>query len=114
MMESLPQTKGVSEDGWFTEDEVLWPGQRFSLKVDKVLLDKHTGFQHLQVFQSSTYGRVLTLDGVIQLTERDEFAYQEMMVHTPLMAHANPKSVCIIGGGDGGVLREVSPKSLSL
>lgn len=110
-MTPVPQTKGMSEDGWFTEDEVLWPGQRFSLKVDKVLLDKQTGFQHLQVFDSSTYGKVLTLDGVIQLTERDEFAYQEMMVHTPLMAHVNPKSVCIIGGGDGGVLREVARHS---
>jgi spermidine synthase len=59
------------------------------------------------VFDSATYGRVLILDGVIQLTERDEFAYQEMIAHLPLFAHPNPQSVLIVGGGDGGVLREV-------
>lgn len=59
------------------------------------------------VFDSATYGRVLILDGVIQLTERDEFAYQEMIAHLPMFAHSNPKSVLIVGGGDGGVLREV-------
>ena len=60
------------------------------------------------VFDSETYGRVLVLDGVIQLTERDEFAYQEMITHLPLFAHPNPKKVLIVGGGDGGVLREVA------
>ena len=63
--------------------------------------------QDILVFDSETYGRVLVLDGVIQLTERDEFAYQEMIVHVPLFAHPNPKSVLIVGAGDGGVLREV-------
>jgi len=60
------------------------------------------------VFDSETYGRVLVLDGVIQLTERDEFAYQEMITHLPLFAHPNPKRVLIVGGGDGGVAREVA------
>jgi predicted membrane-bound spermidine synthase len=60
------------------------------------------------VFDSETYGRVLILDGVIQLTERDEFAYQEMIAHLPLFAHPNPVNVLIVGGGDGGVAREVS------
>jgi len=59
------------------------------------------------VFDSATYGRVLILDGVIQLTERDEFAYQEMIAHLPMFAHPNPENVLIVGGGDGGVLREV-------
>ena len=59
------------------------------------------------MFDSETYGRVLVLDGVIQLTERDEFAYQEMIVHLPMFAHAKPTNVLIVGGGDGGVLREV-------
>ena len=53
---------------------------------------------------------MLVLDGVIQLSERDEFAYQEMMVHLPMFAHPNPKKVLIVGGGDGGVLREVQLK----
>jgi len=59
------------------------------------------------VFKSKTFGNVLVLDGVIQLTERDEMAYQEMIAHLPLFAHPDPKSVLIIGGGDGGVLREL-------
>jgi spermidine synthase len=94
-------------DGWFTETEVLWPGQRFALKVEEVLFHDKSEYQDILVFQSSTYGRVLVLDGVIQLTERDEFAYQEMITHIPLFAHPNPKKVLIIGGGDGGVLREI-------
>ncbi|KAL8121215.1 hypothetical protein AgCh_018098 [Apium graveolens] len=63
------------------------------------------------VFQSATYGKVLVLDGVIQLTERDECAYQEMITHLPLCSISNPKKVLVIGGGDGGVLREVSRHS---
>ncbi len=59
------------------------------------------------VFKSSTYGTVLVLDGVIQVTERDEFSYQEMITHLPMFACKNPKKVLIVGGGDGGVLREV-------
>ena len=97
-------------------------GQRFSLKLageggDARLLHEETshfslaggfeGGQLIQVFDSATYGRVLALDGVIQLSERDEFAYQEMIVHLPMFAHANPERVLIVGGGDGGVLREV-------
>ena len=63
---------------WFAESEVMWPGQRFSLKVkaDGVLHRSRSKFQDILVFQSETYGKVLVLDGVIQLTERDEFAYQ--------------------------------------
>lgn len=64
--------------------------------------------QDILVFKSSTYGTVLVLDGVIQLTERDEHAYQEMIAHIPLFANKDPKKVLIIGGGDGGVLREVA------
>jgi spermidine synthase len=55
------------------------------------------------VFESTTYGNVLVLDGAIQATDRDEFAYQEMLAHIPLCAHVNPKRVCVIGGGDGGM-----------
>mmetsp|Transcript_11541 Transcript_11541/g.33266 ORF Transcript_11541/g.33266 Transcript_11541/m.33266 type:complete len:314 (+) Transcript_11541:78-1019(+) len=94
------------QHGWFMEKNDQWPGQATSLQVSKVLLHKRTKFQDLMVFESSNWGNVLVLDGVIQLTEKDECSYQEMMAHLPLFAHKNPKQVLIIGGGDGGVLRE--------
>mmetsp|Transcript_28720 Transcript_28720/g.92017 ORF Transcript_28720/g.92017 Transcript_28720/m.92017 type:complete len:330 (+) Transcript_28720:77-1066(+) len=94
-------------DNWFTENEVMWPGQAMSLKVEEVLFEGRSKFQDILVFRSSTYGTVLVLDGVIQLTERDEHAYQEMIAQLPLHSHPNPQSVLIVGGGDGGVLREV-------
>jgi len=95
------------KDGWFSESEVMWPGQAMSLKVEEVLYEGRSEFQDILVFRSSTYGNVLVLDGAIQLTERDEHAYQEMIAQIPLHCHPDPKSVLIVGGGDGGVLREV-------
>merc|ERR1712035_217993 len=95
------------KDGWFTESCTLWPGQAMSLQVEEVLYHKKSKYQDIMVFKSKTYGNVLVLDGVIQCTERDEFAYQEMIANLPLLSHPNPKKVLIIGGGDGGVLREV-------
>ncbi|CAE7911158.1 Srm, partial [Symbiodinium sp. KB8] len=97
----------VPHDGWFTEEEVMWPGQRMSLKVENVLERTQSQYQDILVFQSATYGKVLVLDGVVQITERDEASYQECITHIPLMAHPHPKRVLIVGGGDGGVLREV-------
>ena len=95
-------------DGWFHERGVLWPGQAMSLKVEEVLDHHRSLYQDVLVFKSSHHGNVLVLDGVIQVTERDEFSYQEMIAHIPLYAHPNPKKVLVIGGGDGGVLREVA------
>nr|Q96557.1 RecName: Full=Spermidine synthase 2; Short=SPDSY 2; AltName: Full=Putrescine aminopropyltransferase 2 [Datura stramonium]CAA69421.1 spermidine synthase 2 [Datura stramonium] len=97
--------------GWFSEISPLWPGEAHSLKVEKILFQGKSDYQDVMVFQSTTYGKVLVLDGVIQLTERDECAYQEMITHLPLCSIPNPKKVLVIGGGDGGVLREVSRHS---
>ncbi|KAF3341073.1 spermidine synthase 1 [Carex littledalei] len=94
--------------GWFSEISPMWPGEAHSLKVEKILFEGKSDYQNVLVFQSMTYGKVLVLDGVIQLTERDECAYQEMITHLPLCSIPNPKKVLVIGGGDGGVLREVS------
>jgi len=96
------------KDGWFTEKEAMWPGQRMSIEIDEILESGRSEFQDILVFKSKTYGMVLVLDGVIQVTERDEFAYQEMITHLPMFSHPNPKKVLIVGGGDGGVLREVA------
>ncbi len=88
-------------------EETLHPDWTQSFRVGRVLHQRQTGLQDLAVFENETYGRVLTLDGVIQVTERDEAFYHEMMAHVPLLAHGAAARVLIIGGGDGGVLREV-------
>ncbi len=88
-------------------DETLHPHFRCSLKADRVLYENKTEHQHLVIFENATFGRVMMLDGVVQLTDRDEFIYHEMMAHTPILAHGSARRVLIIGGGDGGVLREV-------
>lgn len=64
-------------------------------------------FQLIEIFDNPAFGRILILDGLVQTTERDEFCYHEMLVHVPLLIHPEPRSVLIIGGGDGGTLREV-------
>jgi spermidine synthase len=81
-------------------------GQRFCLKVKEPLHAERSDFQDILVFESTNHGRVLVLDDVIQLTEMDEFSYQEMITHLPMFAHAKPESVLILGAGDGGVLRD--------
>lgn len=95
------------ENGWYWEKNSQWPGQATSLQIKEVLHHEKTDFQDLLVFDSTHWGRVLVLDGVIQLTERDECSYQEMMAHLPMCSHPCPKKVLVIGGGDGGVVREV-------
>lgn len=86
----------------------MWPGEAHSIKVEKILFQGKSMYQEVLVFESLTYGKVLVLDGIIQLTEKDECAYQEMIAHLPLCSIASPKRVLVIGGGDGGVLREIS------
>lgn len=98
-------------NGWFSEISPMWPGEAHSLKVDEILFQGKSDYQKVMVFKSKTYGKVLVLDGVIQLTERDECAYQEMITHLPLCSIPDPKKVLVIGGGDGGVLREVARHS---
>ncbi|KAJ3070024.1 hypothetical protein HDU98_006931 [Podochytrium sp. JEL0797] len=94
-------------DGWFRESTALWPGQAMSLQVQQILHVEQSLFQDVLVFKSTNHGNVLVLDGVIQATEWDEFSYQEMIAHVPMMAHPCPQHVLVIGGGDGGVLREI-------
>ena len=86
-------------------DETLYPdwGQRF--RVKRELAHVQSAFQDIQIFESHTHGRVMVLDGCIQITERDEFIYQEMLAHVPLLEHGRARQVLIIGAGDGGVLR---------
>lgn len=80
-------------------------GQYFS--IDQVIFHEKTAHQDLIIFENAALGRVMALDGVVQTTERDEFIYHEMLTHVPLLAHGCAKRVLIVGGGDGGILREV-------
>jgi len=75
--------------------------------VEEVFYDSETEHQRLRVFRNETFGRILTLDDVIQTTEGDNFVYHEMLTHVPILAHGAAKRVCIVGGGDGGMAREV-------
>lgn len=92
-------------DRWI--EETFHPHWRVRLEADEVLHEVKTEHQHLVIFKNKTWGTVLMLDGVCQLTTSDEFIYHEMMAHVPLMALDRPKQVLVVGGGDGGVLREV-------
>lgn len=87
--------------------ETLYNGYGQSFSVDEVLFEHKSEHQHLMIFNNQRFGRVLTLDGIVQTTERDEFIYHEMLTHVPIIAHGSVKRVLIIGGGDGGILREV-------
>ncbi|HUN42506.1 MAG TPA: polyamine aminopropyltransferase [Acetobacteraceae bacterium] len=95
----------MTTDTWL--NETLYPdwGQRF--RVKRELARVQSDFQDIVIFESYTHGRVMVLDGVIQITEADEFVYQEMLTHVPLLAHGTAANVLIIGAGDGGVLRRV-------
>ncbi|WP_420597634.1 polyamine aminopropyltransferase [Neptuniibacter sp.] len=87
--------------------ETLHNGYGQEFDVEEVLFEQQTDSWHLIIFKNPIYGTVMALDGIIQTTERDEFVYHEMLTHVPIIAHGEAKRVLIIGGGDGGILREV-------
>lgn len=88
--------------------EITPGGYGISIKAGKVLFSGQSDFQKVEVFETdSRLGRVLTLDDLMMTTEGDEWHYHEMIVHVPMMHHPNPKTVLVIGGGDGGTVREV-------
>ncbi len=90
---------------WFTERHTK--GVKFSIKVDRQLYSGQSEFQRIDVFDSKEFGRFLTLDGYMMLTEKDEFIYHEMITHVPMAVHPNVRKVLVIGAGDGGVVREL-------
>ncbi len=95
----------MATDSWVNETLYAEWGQRFLVKRE--LARVQSAFQDIMVFESHLHGRVMLLDGVVQITEADEFVYQEMLTHVPLLAHGSASRVLIIGAGDGGVLRRV-------
>ena len=94
------------DNSWYTEE---WAGQgsAISLKTVKKLHDEQSAYQRIEIYQTETFGTLMTLDGLVMVTDRDNFIYHEMMSHPALFTHADPRRVLIIGGGDCGTLREV-------
>lgn len=91
---------------WFTEEHTK--NVRFSIKVDKQLVSKQGDFQRIDVFETKEFGKVLTLDGFLMVTEKDEFIYHEMITHVPMAVNPDIKKVLVIGAGDGGTIRELT------
>lgn len=91
---------------WFTEKHTK--DGKFSIKVDRQLYSGQSEHQRIDVFDSVEFGKFLTLDGSMRLTEKDEFIYHEMIVHVPMAVHPHVKKVLVIGAGDGGVVRELT------
>ena len=82
-------------------------GFGIAIEKDKSLFSDKSEFQQVDVFSSRAFGNVLTLDGLMMVTERDEFFYHELIVHIPMLTHKNPENILVIGGGDGGTVREL-------
>jgi spermidine synthase len=93
---------------WIAETLHEKEGLTTSFRADRILYEEDTGQQQLVIFDNPTFGRMMTLDGATQVTTRDEFIYHEMMTHVPVLAHGSVTSLLIIGGGDGGILREAA------
>lgn len=101
-------------DLWFSEKHT--ETVKFSIQVDRQLYSQQSDFQRIDIFESREFGRFLTLDGFMMLTEKDEFIYHEMIVHVPMAVHPAVEKVLVIGAGDGGVARELVryPELLSI
>jgi spermidine synthase len=91
---------------WYIEEEVS--GFRLGFEIVETLHEEQTGLQHVQVHQTRSFGRLLVLDDCVMLTEHDEFIYHEMLAHVPLFTHPEPRRLLVVGGGDGGTLREAA------
>lgn len=93
-------------DLWFSE--LHTPNVKLSIRVDRQLFSGQSDFQRIDVFESKEFGRFLTLDGYMMMTEKDEFIYHEMITHVPMAVHPSVKRILVIGAGDGGVVRELT------
>lgn len=92
-------------DLWFSEFHT--PHVKFSIQIEKQLYSEQTEFQRIDIFETQEFGRMMTLDGYVMLTERDEFIYHEMITHVPMAVHPKAEKILVIGGGDGGTVREL-------
>lgn len=94
-------------DLWFHDSVEMAHGYRMSIKIKDVLCHYRSRYQEITIFETEKLGRMLVLDEITMLTEFDEFAYHEMIVHVPLLVHPEPARILVIGGGDGGTVREI-------
>ncbi|MDK8184021.1 polyamine aminopropyltransferase [Paenibacillus sp. UMB4589-SE434] len=90
---------------WYTEKQT--PSFGITAKIRETYVNEQTPFQHLVMQETEEFGRMLVLDGMVMTTVKDEFVYHEMVAHPALFTHPNPKHVLVVGGGDGGVIREI-------
>jgi len=90
---------------WFTEYHT--DGAGLTLRVKEQLVHRQSPYQLIEILDTVEYGKLLTLDGLVMITDRDEHVYHEMMTHVPMLIHPEPKQVLVVGGGDGGCLREI-------
>ncbi len=102
---ATPQDEGFFEGKWFYEE--TFKAFRIGFYVRETLHKETSAYQEIAVYDTTFFGRILVIDGLVMLTERDEFIYHEMISHVPLMSIPDPESVLIIGGGDCGTMREV-------
>ena len=93
-------------DLWYTENHT--ENVKFSIRVDRQLASEQSDFQRIDIFESQEFGKILTLDGYLMVTEKDEYIYHEMITHIPMATNPNIRKVLVIGAGDGGTVRELT------
>ena len=93
-------------DKWFKNK--YSPNTLLNTKIKKKVFKGKSTYQSIEIIDTHDFGRMLVLDGIVNLSDKDEFVYHEMMTHVPLFTHPNPEKVLVIGGGDGGIVREIA------
>ena len=91
---------------WYTENHT--DNVKFSIRVDKHLKSAESEYQRIDIFESKEFGKILTLDGYLMVTEKDEYIYHEMITHIPMAVNPDIKNILVIGAGDGGTVRELT------
>ena len=102
----IERTRKINHDFWYSEYHMN--DVRMSYRIAEIVYTERTPFQDIRIIKNDTYGMILIIDGYVQITEKDEHVYHEMICHTPMAVNPEIKNVLVIGGGDGGTVRELS------
>ncbi len=100
-------SKDQTMDLWFQDSIEFGHGCSIRIKIKNILYNDRSQYQEIAILETEKLGRMLVIDGITMLTEWDEYAYHEMITHVPLLVHPKPSRVLVIGGGDGGTVREI-------